>query len=109
MLVFVIAVLELFFSVVFLELPVDPRIILSASLNGDLFLVLADGQTVLTAPMLYVIRLRIILPVLIALGTVARVENDIRTGVIQTGLISADFTRFAKQPELVTTLQMARP
>ena len=35
----------------------DPGIVSSAPLNGDLLLVLADGQTVLTAPVLYVIRL----------------------------------------------------
>lgn len=87
----------------------DPGIVSSAPLNGDLLLVLADGQTVLTAPVLYVIRLGIVLPVLIALGAVARIEDDICTGVIQTGLISADFARFAKQPELISSLTVTGP
>merc|ERR1719222_827784 len=55
--VFAMVILQLFGSIIFLEFPMDPGIILSASLNGDLLFVFTDGQTVLTAPVLYVIRL----------------------------------------------------
>ena len=49
--------LELFRGVVVGELPLDARVVRRAALDGDLLLVLADGQTVLAAAVLDVVAL----------------------------------------------------
>ena len=44
--------------------------------------------------------LRVVFPVLVALGAVARVEDHLGAGVVETGLVAADLARFRVQPEL---------
>ena len=51
----------------------------------------------------------VVLPVLVALTAVARVENDIRPCVVQAGLVPPDLTSLAQHPILVTALVVARP
>ena len=46
--------------------------------------------------------LRIVFPILIAFGTVARIEDDIRSSVIQASLVATDLARFTVQPKLRT-------
>jgi hypothetical protein len=47
----------------------------------------------------------IILPILVSLGTVAGIKDDIRARVVQAGFISPDFPFFGKHPILQITFQ----
>lgn len=38
----------------------------------------------------------------------ARIENDVRSGVIQAGFVAANLPRFAKQPKLQEREKTAR-
>jgi len=90
--------------VVLLEFPLDTWVVLGTLLHGDLLLVLADGQTVFAAAVLHETGLSIVFPILIAFGSVARIENNFASRVIQTGLVSADLPRLRVQPELIAPL-----
>ena len=47
----------------------------------------------------------IVLPQLVALGTVTGIEDDLTSGVIQAGLVSPDLAVLGQHPVLVAALQ----
>ena len=51
----------------------------------------------------------VVLPVLVALTPMARVENHVRTSVVQAGLVPPDLPRLAQHPVLVAALAVTRP
>ena len=51
----------------------------------------------------------VVLPVLVALAAVARVEDHVRPGVVQTGLVPPDLSSLAQHPVLAAPLTVTRP
>lgn len=87
-------------AIVVLELPLlrlDRRIAVG---HDEFLLALVDGQTLVRGSVPQQVRIRRVVPVLIALGAVARVQYHVLAGVVQAGLIPADFARFAQHPVL---------
>ena len=51
----------------------------------------------------------VVLPVLVPLGPVARVEDDVGAGIVEAGLVPPDLALLGQHPVLVAALVVARP
>lgn len=69
--------------------------------HDQLLLALVDRETLVRGAVAQQARAGRVVPVLVALGTVARVQDHVLAGVIQAGLVPPDLTRFAQHPILL--------
>lgn len=96
-------------GIVVLQLPLLSLLVRVALLHDRLVLGLIDGQTLFRGSVSQLLRLRVVRPVLVAFGAVAREQHHIAARIVQARLVPPNLTLPAQHPELQRQEQMGRP